>query len=91
MAWYEFAAYVYHDDPWVEAAFLRISWYASADGSGSAVVTVDSTALLDHPAAGYRHLTTGPVQAPAGVQSANARRRASATTRWSYSARNAPR
>lgn len=72
-AWYAFEAYVWMNDPRVEAAFLRISWYTSADGSGSAVASADSTEILQQPRAAYRLLTTGAVQAPAGVHSARAR------------------
>ena len=72
-AWYALDGYVYLNDPDVEAALLRISWYASADGSGSALATVDSTSQLEEPAARYRYLTTGPVQAPPGARSAKAR------------------
>jgi hypothetical protein len=71
--WYELAGYVYHDDPRTEAALLRISWYASRDGSGSALDSIDSTETLDAPAARYRRLTTGAVQAPPGARSAKAR------------------
>lgn len=72
-AWYAFGAWVLADDPAVERALLRISWYASADGSGSAVTTVDSTEAFEQPASGYRYLTTGPVQAPPEARSARAR------------------
>ena len=72
-AWYQLDGYVYLDDPRAEAAFLRVSWYSSADGSGLAVATVDSTAQLEQPQGRYRYLTTGPVQAPPGVHSAKAR------------------
>ncbi|MCH7697459.1 MAG: hypothetical protein IH865_00770 [Chloroflexi bacterium] len=71
--WYEFHAFVYHDDPWVESALLRISWYASANGSGSAVAAVDSTDLLASPAPEFRRLSTGPEMAPPGVHSAKVR------------------
>ncbi|MEX2158548.1 MAG: carbohydrate binding domain-containing protein [Dehalococcoidia bacterium] len=71
--WYELAAYVFDDDPWADAAWLRISWYASADGSGSAIDSVDSTDVLDTPVSAYRPLSTGPVQAPPGVHSAQLR------------------
>ena len=73
ITWYELQAQIYHDDPWVEAVLLRISWYASGDGTGSAVATVDSTRVLDLPDGRWRALTTGPVQAPPGVHSAKAR------------------
>ena len=72
-AWYQLDGYVYADDPRAEAALLRVSWYTSADGSGRAVSTVDSTAQLEQPQGRYRYLTTGPVQAPPGVHSAKAR------------------
>ncbi len=72
-AWYEMSAYVYEDDPAVDAAWLRISWYESADGSGSALWTVDSTMVLNTPQAAYRFLATGVVQAPSNAYSANAR------------------
>lgn len=72
-AWYELEGYVLHEDPHVEAAWLRVSWYASVDGSGRALTTVDSTEVLEAPAAGYRFLTTGPVRAPPNARSASAR------------------
>jgi hypothetical protein len=64
--------YLLHNDPRIEAAFLRVSWYESDDGSGSAILSLDSE-LLESPAPGYRHVTTGPLQAPPGVHSAAAR------------------
>jgi hypothetical protein len=73
LSWYEFSAYVRIGDPNVEAAFLRVSWYAGSDGAGSAVDSVDSTAMLESTVSGYRRLTTGSVQAPPGVRSANVR------------------
>jgi hypothetical protein len=50
--------------------FIRISWYHSSDGSGEAVDQSDSTPLVGR---GYRRLTTGPILAPAGVNSARVR------------------
>lgn len=73
LEWYEMDAFVLHDHPGVEAAWLRVSWYDSGDSSGSAVISVDSSISLDGAAAGYRELRTGPVQAPPGVHSARAR------------------
>lgn len=70
---YEFAAWVQHDDPSVARALLRVSWYASADASGSNIGSDDSTAILDAPAPGYRFLTTGPITAPAEARSARVR------------------
>ena len=71
--WYELSAYLHHNDVNVSAAFLRISWYASSDGSGSAIDSVDSIDLLDAPQPAYRALTTGPVQALPDARSARAR------------------
>ena len=71
--WYELDGYVYMGDPGVAYVLLRISWYASADASGSALATVDSTTRLEEPASRYRYLTTGPVQSPEGAHSAKAR------------------
>ncbi len=72
-AWYEFAAWVLSDDPGVAGAFLRISWYASSDGSGEAMATSDSTEVLTAPAPGFRRLSTGPAQAPPRARSAKPR------------------
>jgi len=70
---YEFSAWVLDDDPAVAAAFLRISWYESSDGSGAATATDDSTARLAAPSGDYRPLTTGAVRAPASARSAKLR------------------
>ena len=71
--WYDLSGYVYMGDPGVAGVLLRISWYASADASGSALATADSTTRLEEPASRYRYLTTGPVQSPEGAHSAKAR------------------
>lgn len=71
--WYEFGAWLLSDDAAVTAAFLRISWYASADGSGEALSTDDSTESLRAPSDQYRFLTTGAVQAPSEARSAKLR------------------
>jgi hypothetical protein len=68
---YEFAGYV-NATPGVSGAFLRISWYASDDGSGQALATTDSTATIGG-GAGYTYLTTGPVVPPPGARSARPR------------------
>lgn len=46
--------------------FIRMSWYATYDGSGSLMSQVDSTISTSH---GWTLLDTGPVQAPAGAKS----------------------
>jgi hypothetical protein len=68
---YEFAGYV-GSDGGVERAYLRVSWYASADGSGTAISTTDSVDDID-ASTGLTYLTTGPVSPPSGARSANAR------------------
>jgi hypothetical protein len=71
--WYAFTAHVYNDDPGVERALLRISWYASADGSGNATASTDSTESLEAPSGSYVQLATEAIQAPPDAQSAKAR------------------
>lgn len=72
-ATYTFGAWVYDDDPAVGSAFLRVSWYASSDGSGSALASVDSTARLDTPDGRFRSLTTGSITAAPEAHSARLR------------------
>lgn len=73
-AWYGFAAWVRDDDPNVAAALLRVSWYASADGSGSAIGTTDSLPdAAGADASGFRYLTTDSVAAPSDARSARLR------------------
>jgi hypothetical protein len=50
--------------------FLRISWYASIDGSGSTLSQVDSSVSSS---AQWTALTTGPLKAPPGARSARFR------------------
>ena len=57
----------------VKSAYLRISWYASFDGTGSALATDDSTVKLTFPANDFVFLTTGPVAPPPFAHSARAR------------------
>jgi len=70
---YAFGAWVWDDDPNVAAAFLRVSWYTSEDGSGTAITSVDSTERLTTPEGAYRGLTTGAVAAPPTARSAKVR------------------
>jgi len=72
-AWYAFEGYVHMNDANVASSFLRISWYASPDGSGTALATCDSTSHLEGQEPDFRYLTTGSVQAPAEARSAKAR------------------
>ncbi len=70
---YEFSAWIDDNDPAVASAFLRISWYASTDGFGTALTANDSTDRLESPSDAYRWLTTGAVAAPADAHSARLR------------------
>jgi hypothetical protein len=71
-ATYEFGGYVLADFG-VQEAYLRVSWYESLDGSGSAISNSDSTARVAGGGAGFAYLTTGPVAAPGGASSARLR------------------
>ncbi len=70
---YSFDAWLRYDDPNVASAFLRISWYASVDGSGEAIGTADSLARLETSSADWRYLTTSSVAAPADARTAKLR------------------
>ncbi|MGD0116146.1 MAG: hypothetical protein ABSC13_09120 [Dehalococcoidia bacterium] len=70
---YTFSGYVLLNDPAVSEAFLRISWYGSDDGSGTALATSDSTAHLSGPDPSFRFLSTDAVLAPADSRSARLR------------------
>ena len=69
---YEFAGHV-QTDAEVREALLRISWYPTADTTGPALSTVDSTGTVAGGSAGFVFLTTGAVQAPPGAASARVR------------------
>jgi hypothetical protein len=69
---YEFSGHLLTGDGIAES-YLRVSWYASADGSGRALGNSDSTARLGGGSAPYTALTTGPVRAPPGANSARLR------------------
>jgi hypothetical protein len=68
---YQFEGYV-GSDAGVLRAYLRISWYASGDGSGTALDTSDSTTTISGSSA-FVYLSTGAVQPPAGAHSARPR------------------
>ena len=72
-AGYAFDAWLFADDESVSAAFLRVSWYASDDGSGTAIATRDSTERLSGGSGGYSLLTTGGIAAPGSAHSARLR------------------
>ena len=51
-------------------AMIRVSWYASSDGSGSQLDQSESNVTSS---TGWTSLSTGPIQAPADAQSARVR------------------
>jgi hypothetical protein len=70
---YVLSGYALKNDANIEASYLRLSWYASPDGSGRAIDSVDSTTRLTDDSPDFRFLTTGPVAAPAEAGSAKVR------------------
>jgi hypothetical protein len=70
---YVLSAYALKVNPAVAAAYLRLSWYVSPDGSGQAIDSADSTERLTDDSPEFRFLTTGAVVAPAEAASAKAR------------------
>jgi hypothetical protein len=71
-SYYRLRAMALKNDPAAREVLLRVSWYASADGSGSQLSTVDSSALAeDSPE--FVALDTGPVRAPPEARSAKVR------------------
>ncbi len=70
--YYQLRAMALKNDPAAREVMLRVSWYASADGSGSQLSTVDSSALAeDSPE--FVALDSGPVRAPPEARSAKVR------------------
>ena len=71
-SYYQLRAMALKNDPAAREVLLRVSWYASADGSGSQLSTVDSSALAeDSPE--FVALDTGSVRAPPEARSAKVR------------------
>ncbi|HEU4758968.1 MAG TPA: hypothetical protein VFT91_03200 [Dehalococcoidia bacterium] len=70
-AHYRFDAQALIQDPAAEA-FLRVSWYASSDGSGQAISLADSAEIAGNTPV-FQPLSTGAVQAPAQARSARLR------------------
>jgi len=70
---YDASAFARYTNANVKAVFIRVSWYASADGGGQALSSVDSETVLNTTSPAFRPLTTGPVAAPASARSARVR------------------
>jgi len=67
---YDAAGYTWSSD--ASETFLRVSWYATPDGSGAAIDSVDSTAASQGESR-YEALASGPVQAPGAARTAKLR------------------
>lgn len=70
---YVLSGYALKNDANVQSAYLRLSWYASRDGSGRAIDSVDSTTCLADDSSDFRFLSSEPVVAPAEAASAKVR------------------
>lgn len=70
---YAFDAWILDEDSNVSSALLRVSWYAGADGNGTAIASDDSVARLDSSSGGYRYLTTAAITAPDTAHTARVR------------------
>jgi hypothetical protein len=70
---YVFDGYVLLNDPAVERAYLRVSWYASDDGSGSAISVSDSVEQLGCCDPSFRYIKTEPLSPPPGTRVAKFR------------------
>lgn len=72
-AYYQASAFGFKNSPAIAALFLRLSWYTTENGDGSAMGSADSLDLLTVDAPDFRSVTTGPVQAPPGARSVKVR------------------
>ena len=69
-AYYQGAAYALQDNATPGELFLRVSWYATGDGSGEAIATDDSAQTISQNANDFAVLQTDPLEAPAGALTA---------------------
>ena len=67
--YYEASVSGLKNDPGAESLFLRLSWYATPDGEGSAISSADSVEALEANFTAFRPISTGPVQAPPDARS----------------------
>jgi hypothetical protein len=70
---YVLSGYALKNDANVQSAYLRLSWYASRDGSGRAIDSVDSSERLADDSPDFRFLSSEVVVAPAEAASAKVR------------------
>ncbi|MFQ5472337.1 MAG: hypothetical protein ACE5FA_05565 [Dehalococcoidia bacterium] len=71
--YYEASGYALKNDPNVRDAFLRVSFYSSDDGLGSAIAAADSLETLSDDDPNFRRLSTAPVQTPPDARTARLR------------------
>jgi hypothetical protein len=69
-AYYQGGAYAMQDNATPGELFLRVSWYATGDGSGEAIATDDSTQTISQNENDFALLQTDPLEAPAGALTA---------------------
>lgn len=69
-AYYEASVQALKDSATLEGVFLRLSWYASENGTGNAIDSADSTETLTSDSPSFRMLSTGAVRAPDDARSA---------------------
>jgi hypothetical protein len=67
---YQGGVYAMQDNATPGELFLRVSWYATGDGSGEAIATDDSTQTISQNANNFALLQTDPLEAPAGALTA---------------------
>lgn len=72
-AYYRARAFAAQSGPRPGDIFLRVSWYASGDGSGEAISSDDSTAAVSNNTSTFRELSTDPLQVPPGARTARVR------------------
>jgi hypothetical protein len=72
-AYYQGGAYAMQDNATPGELFMRVSWYATGDGSGEAIATDDSTQTISQNANDFAPLRTDPLEAPAGARTAAVR------------------
>ena len=70
---YAFHGFILKNGPPESTVLLRISWYASLDGSGSSLASSDSPESLSGSDPSFRYLSTGSVTALPEAHSARAR------------------
>ena len=71
--YYRASAYALQNNSRPGDAFVRVSWYATSDGSGAAISTDDSLQTISGNSPTFGLLQTDPIEAPSGAHSASLR------------------